>query len=250
MGVTLSLRLHLVNSSDQGAAPLTAPLHVFCERYGALNGETSWSGNVKPDVCEIFALVGKLTAAFDLFSETEVLVYALFLVERLIEHCPGVLKTSTLRPILLTAITISAKTVIDESLSGITRSLAHFGFTGVDCSRVTELEVAFLQTLNWRIDIPRHTFALYGFELRSLYTSHLVPLRTVFPDLERMAAALDSRGRHSRPQERNVRSRKSRARGSRRISTPDSGRGSTSPRVGRGSTKEAAALARLVVASC
>ena len=102
------------------------------------------------------------------------------------------LRGCTLRPLLLTALSLSSKSYHDEQLSDIVCALKHSGIDTTTADRLLELEMAFLERINWRISSPRQTYASYIFELRSLVASEIHALVDHCPDLVGAARALDS----------------------------------------------------------
>ena len=187
LGVSLALKLLLMDSAQQPAL-----LDVFDEKYGAVGSDSStWERAADVPLGSIFFTVCQLSRALEIADDSGILIHALLLIERLIRRFPGVLRGSTLRPLLLTAISLSSKSYHDEQLSDIVCALKHFGIETVTADRLLELEVAFLERIDWRISSPRQTYASYIFELRSLVASQIHELADHCPDLVGVARSLD-----------------------------------------------------------
>ena len=176
IGLTLSLRLlqTLNIVSNHNADGASVP-----NVSGSQTGRTASCEDVDDsmDVGSLFVLVYKLIAVFEIRNEPHVLVSAIILLEKLIVKAPGVLTPTTLRPLLIAAISLSAKMCIDEELEGIVGSLQRVGFDHIRPADIKHSEMVFLTALDWQINISRQQYCVYAFGLRALVASQIGGLR-------------------------------------------------------------------------
>jgi len=192
IGLGLSLRLHLLHV---GTGKGTASAHTAFDEHSFPLDDTPWlEAHDAPDVNGLFYTICQLISAFDIREQvSELLVHALILLESLIRRdTEGVFAACTVRPLLLTAVALSAKHNIDESLTQLVPSLHRVGFTGISASSFCDMEIAFLEIVGWRIGVSRKVYTVYAFELRALAASQMPAIRSVVPQLVEIATALDA----------------------------------------------------------
>jgi len=183
VAVALALRIHVL----QGRSGSTCP-RMFDERVACLcdDGESC----AVADVQTIFGTLSMLICAFDVQCEPDILVHTLAIVERLVGKLPDCLCCYTWRPIVLTAFTLSAKKYFDDALVGIVPRLNAYGFTRIGGSDLFRYEAAFLDCLDWKLEVSRPAYTNYIFALGDLVVRHVVTLRKQYPELVSLARQL------------------------------------------------------------
>ena len=188
LGVSMAVKLLLTGQEEHPAC--ADP--VFDEKCGSITSDSyGWERATDVPLGCIFFTICQFTKALDTGDDSGIVIHALLLLERLIRRVPGVLRGSTLRPLLLTAFSLSAKSYFDEQLSDIVPALRQLGVDTITAERLLELELAFLGHIGWKIGSPRHVYATYVFEVRSLISSQRALLAGEYADLVDAARSLD-----------------------------------------------------------
>jgi len=161
--------------------------HVFSEAIRPLSAEP-W---VYVSVGAPLQTICQLTAAWSIQQQPEILVQALMLVEMMVSECPGLLTATTFRPLLLTAVMLSVKLLVDDERVTI-EFLQQVGFDALDRARYLGLEAAFLRALNFRIGgATRQGYNNYAIELRKLAKANVHELRGLVPEIVAVVERMD-----------------------------------------------------------
>ena len=116
-------------------------------------------------VGHVFELVCHLVASFDLVGRPVPLVYACVLLEEAARR--GVVVTwRNVLPLLLAAVSVSAKVVEDEVVQVTGRFATFPTLRGVTPHLLAGLEAHFLRVIDWRAVVPPQSYELYESHLR------------------------------------------------------------------------------------
>ena len=200
MSLAVSLALHVLSadglqepatgdSTRGSAAPLGGGKST--EIWARLSEELAVDRNNHIDFQSIFVIVYRLCVAFEVRSEGEVLVGTLVLIERLI-RCQGkpCFTPHTAVPILLTAFTLSCKCYF-EGHADVVGALNFVGFATVEPAQLFELEKAFLDAVDWNLEVSRKEYTAYVFALRKLLSETAATLRAQYPTIVQAALELE-----------------------------------------------------------
>eukprot|EP00966_Prymnesium_polylepis_P163131 3770238-Prymnesium_polylepis.2 len=167
--------------------------HKIFDEMCAPVAENCWADPCRePDLASIFSFVLKVLRALELHQETGATVIALILVERLIRSAPELLQLRTMRPLLLTAFSLSSKLLFDEMLEDSVWCLQQVGFKTMSVQQLSRLEATFLDVIDCRLHVSRTVYAQYTFELRSLVAHYITKHADMMRPLADIAHMLDA----------------------------------------------------------
>ena len=158
LSISLALMMHLDDQSSDASE-----LIQFSEFHESSQSAREVGYCASYGLASIFDTVAMLVTALAI-EETEVIASILILVEKLVRAIPGLLSVHTLRLIVVTAATISAKTYFDEIIADCATCLMRAGFSEVTPSRLRRLESAFADAVGWKLHVTRLTYTFYVFE--------------------------------------------------------------------------------------
>eukprot|EP01067_Filipodium_phascolosomae_P000520 Filipodium_phascolosomae@DN139_c0_g1_i1.p1 len=134
------------------------------EKRCFLNGRVLRVMDRRPSEMEIAAFLKTMIQSFYYPSECNVLI--LLYINRLMSASGLYMHTQNWRPLLVTALVISQKIWDDPQMKNTDFS---YYYTFFRDEELTEMEVTFLQLLQYKVVVKTSTYAKYYYELRTMF---------------------------------------------------------------------------------